>query len=76
MGFNNNPYKYIKKSDFLILTSIYEGLPNVILEAIVLNKVVISSDCPTGPKEILKNGKYGILFKTKSVKDLEKNCLI
>ncbi len=75
MGFNNNPYKYIKKSDFLILTSIYEGLPNVILEAIVLNKVVISSDCPTGPKEILKNGKYGILFKTKSVKDLEKKLL-
>ena len=75
MGFNNNPYKYIRKSDFLILTSIYEGLPNVILEAMVLNKVVISSDCPTGPKEILKNGKYGILFKTKSVDDLERKLV-
>ena len=45
------------------------------LEGIVLNKSIISSDCPTGPKEILKNGKYGILFKTKSIKNLEKKLI-
>ena len=52
------------------MSSKYEGLPNVILEAIALKKFVISSDCPTGPKEILKNGKYGYLFKPKSHFDL------
>lgn len=75
MNFQQNPYKYINKSDVFILTSIYEGLPNVLLEAMALKKIIISSDCPTGPKEILNNGKYGIIFKTKSVKDLEKKIL-
>ena len=59
----NNPFPLIKKSDLFVLTSIYEGLPNVLLEAIALNKIVISTNCPTGPKEILLNGKGGILFK-------------
>ncbi len=40
-----------------------------------MKKFVISSDCPTGPREILKNGKYGYLFKTKSVEDLSKKIL-
>ena len=62
IGFQLNPYKYINKSDLLILSSIYEGLPNVILEAMTLKKFVISSNCPTGPYEILNNGKYGYLF--------------
>ncbi len=59
----NNPFPLIKKSDLFVLTSIYEGLPNVLLEAIALNKIAISTNCPTGPKEILLNGKGGILFK-------------
>ena len=42
------------------------------LKPMVLKKFIISSDCPTGPKEILNFEKYGYLFKTKSVKDLEK----
>ena len=50
----------------------YEGLPNVLLEAITLNKYVISSDCPTGPKEILNYGKGGTLFKTGDSEDLYK----
>ena len=54
----------------MVLTSIYEGLPNVILEALTLNKFVISSNCPTGPAEILDNGKGGLLFRTKDHKDL------
>ena len=57
---SHNCAKYLKKSDLLILTSKYEGLPNVLLEAITLKKLVISSDCPTGPKEVLQNGKGGI----------------
>ena len=64
LGYKNNPFPYIKKSDIFILTSKFEGLPNVLLEAIALKKIVISTNCPTGPKEILLNGKGGYLFKT------------
>ena len=46
-----------------MFTSIYEGLPNILLEGISFKKLIISSDCATGPKEILDNGKGGILFK-------------
>tara|TARA_B110000967_G_C18888987_1_gene566006 strand:- start:1078 stop:2184 length:1107 start_codon:yes stop_codon:yes gene_type:complete len=70
IDYQNNPYKYIAKADFFILSSIYEGLPNVLLEAMTLKKLIISSNCPTGPKEILKNGKYGFLFKVGDHKDL------
>jgi glycosyltransferase involved in cell wall biosynthesis len=70
ISFQKNPYPFIKKADIFILSSIYEGLPNVLLEALTLKKFVISSDCPTGPKEILKNGKYGFLFKVKNINQL------
>ena len=58
------------------MTSLYEGLPNVLLESIVLKKFVISSNCPTGPSEILKNGKYGELFPVKNYKKLSKQILM
>ena len=70
LSFKENPYPYIRSSDIFILSSKYEGLPNVLLEAIVLKRFVISSDCPTGPKEILSYGRGGMLFKTESYKDL------
>ena len=70
IGFQKNPYPFIKKADIFILSSLYEGLPNVLLEALTLKKFVISSDCPTGPKEILENGKYGFLFKVRNVNQL------
>ena len=63
INFQNNPYKYISRSDLLVLTSKFEGLPNVLLEAQALKKPIISSNCPTGPSEILLNGKCGSLFK-------------
>ena len=55
--YNSNPYKYIKNSDIFILTSIFEGHPNVLIEAQYLKKYIISTNCPTGPREILNNGK-------------------
>lgn len=63
IGAKKNPYIWLKKSKGLILSSKYEGLSNVILEALVLEKRVISSDCPYGPREILKNSEFGELFK-------------
>ena len=68
----NNVYGYLKSSDLFVLSSKYEGLPNVLLEAATLKKFIISSDCPTGPREILKNGSAGLLFKVGDVNDLEK----
>ena len=62
IDFQNNPFNLIKSSGVFILTSLYEGLPNVLLESQVLKKFIISSDCPTGPREILLNGKAGFLF--------------
>jgi glycosyltransferase involved in cell wall biosynthesis len=63
IGYTNKTRKFFLKSDIFILSSKYEGLPNVLLEAIYYENLVISSDCPSGPKEILGYGKYGYLFK-------------
>ena len=70
INFQSNPFKFLKQSDLFILSSKFEGLPNVLLESIALNKFVISTDCPTGPREILLNGKGGLLFKVGDYKDL------
>ena len=69
-NFVDNPYPLIKQADIFVLSSAYEGLPNVLLEALTLNKFIISSNCPTGPKEILLNGKGGLLFKVGNYKQL------
>ena len=73
--FKENPYPYILRSNLFILSSKYEGLPNVLLEAASLKKPIISSNCPTGPAEILDNGKGGLLFKTGDHKELAKKIL-
>lgn len=72
IGFKKNPYKYLKQCNLFVLSSRFEGLPNVLLEAITLKKFVISSNCPTGPNEILNGGKGGLLFKTGNPNDLAK----
>lgn len=63
LGKRNNPYPWIKNSKLLIHSSRYEGLPTVLIESLILNKNIISTDCKTGPKEILGNGKYGVLVE-------------
>jgi glycosyltransferase involved in cell wall biosynthesis len=75
LNFQKNPFKYLKLSDLFILSSKYEGLPNVLLEAGVLKKFIISSDCSTGPREILKNGRGGLLFKIGDYKDLSNKII-
>tara|TARA_B100001093_G_C26786149_1_gene996769 strand:- start:351 stop:1460 length:1110 start_codon:yes stop_codon:yes gene_type:complete len=61
--FTSNPFKYISLCDLKVLSSRYEGNPNILLETASLKKIIISSDCKVGPKEILQSGKGGILFK-------------
>ena len=61
INFQSNPYKFIRASDVFVLSSKFEGLPNVLLEAMTLKKFVISTDCHTGPREILMNGEGGDL---------------
>jgi len=53
LGFQQNPYKYIKNAKLLVLSSDREGLPTVVIESLILGTPVVSTDCPTGPGEIL-----------------------
>ena len=73
--YTSNPFPYIKQADLFILSSKYEGLPNVLLESIVLKKMIISSACPTGPKEILLDGKAGLLFKVGNYIELSQKII-
>lgn len=61
-----NPYPYIKKSNLFILNSKYEGFANVLVESIMLDTPVISTNCNSGPSEILLNGKGGSLIPVKN----------
>lgn len=61
LGFKSNPYPWIKASQAIVHSSKFEGLPTVLAEALMLGKAIVSTDCPTGPAEILASGKAGLL---------------
>ena len=61
-GFVTNPYAYMARAAVFVLSSAWEGLPTVLIEALACGCPVVSTDCPSGPAEILKNGKYGQLI--------------
>lgn len=67
-GYTTNPYYIINNSELFLLSSRNEGLPTVLIEALALRKNVVAFDCPTGPDEVLQQGKYGTLI---SVGDIE-----
>lgn len=60
-GFVENPYKYMKRAAVFVLSSRWEGFGNVLVEAMALGTPVVSTDCPSGPAEILEEGKWGRL---------------
>ena len=60
-GFVDNPYAYVAQSDVFVFSSLWEGLPTVLIEALACGTPIVSTDCPTGPTEVLENGKYGKL---------------
>jgi glycosyltransferase involved in cell wall biosynthesis len=60
-GFAHNPFRYMAKADVFALSSDWEGLPTVLIEAMACGCPVVSTDCPSGPAEILDRGRYGHL---------------
>lgn len=60
-GFVMNPVAYMRRSDVFVLSSRWEGLPGVLIQALAAGCPVVSTDCPSGPREILADGEYGHL---------------
>jgi glycosyltransferase involved in cell wall biosynthesis len=60
-GFVENPYAYMSRASLYVLSSRWEGLPTVLIEALYCGPRIIATDCPSGPREILADGRYGSL---------------
>lgn len=60
-GFVDNPYAYMSRASLYVLSSRWEGLPTVLVEALYCGPPVIATDCPSGPREILADGRHGVL---------------
>ncbi len=60
-GFVDNPYAFMARASVFVLSSTYEGLPGVLIQALACGCPVVSTDCPSGPREILDHGRFGPL---------------
>lgn len=72
LGTQKNPYIWMKNAEFFVHSSHKEGFGMVLVEAMITNGLVVSSDCPVGPREILEDGKSGILVKPQDISEMEK----
>jgi glycosyltransferase involved in cell wall biosynthesis len=60
-GFVENPYAFMSRASLYVLSSLWEGLPTVLIEALYCGPPIVATDCPSGPREILANGRHGSL---------------
>src|SRR5690625_1203892 len=75
LGFKENPYKYMKKADVFVLQSNWEGFGHVIVEAMACATPVVSTDCKSGPREIIGDNEFGLLTPVNDVDKLAKNII-
>lgn len=71
LGFKENPYPYLKKAKFLILSSKYEGFPMSVIESMACGTPVVAFDCVSGPNEIIIHGKNGLLVENQNFDELK-----
>jgi glycosyltransferase involved in cell wall biosynthesis len=69
-GYIDNPYRYMDRAGVFLLSSRFEGLPTVLVEAMACGCPVVATDCPSGPREILADGEYGQLVPVGDVTEL------
>lgn len=69
-GYTVNPYSYLRNASCYVLSSDWEGFPNSLLEAMYVCGHVVSTDCPTGPSEIISNNEDGLLCRMNDPKEL------
>ena len=74
-GFVENPFQYMARASVLVLSSAYEGLPGVLIQALACGCPVVSTDCPGGSSEILEDGKYGALVSIGKADEMAKAVL-
>ena len=72
-GFQRNPYPYIKRADCYAMSSKWEGFPNALAEAMYINGHVVSTDCPTGPADIITHEHDGLLSPSDDAEKLSEN---
>lgn len=70
LGFVENPYPLFRSSDIFVLSSRFEGMPNVLLEALALGLPCVATDCPHGPSEILGDPRLGVLVPVGDIQRL------
>jgi glycosyltransferase involved in cell wall biosynthesis len=64
VGHRDNPFPFLESADLFVLSSDWEGLPTVLIEALACGAPIVSTDCPSGPREILEEGRYGRIVPT------------
>jgi glycosyltransferase involved in cell wall biosynthesis len=74
-GFLSNPYPLLRQAKLFILSSVQEGMPTVLIEALALGTPILACDCETGPRELLDNGRLGQLVAVNDVPALASGML-